>query len=162
MYQFSLEWVEEGRKLSQTFSAKDDTKQKGKFLIGRDEKQCDIVINDSSKSVSRLHAAICYDSQKHQLLLKNLTINRPNPNSVIVDGKAIVLEEVPLSSGSVIKLGRISITIKNIEWTQAKQVYGLQCVNGHFVSYDYVGDFCPHCGVSLQAQGTVILPNPNQ
>jgi hypothetical protein len=42
MYQFSLEWVEEGRKLSQTFLAKDDTKQKGKFFIGRDEKQCDM------------------------------------------------------------------------------------------------------------------------
>lgn len=162
MYKFSLEWVEEGQKLSQTFSATDKTKQKGKFLIGRDENQCDIVLHDSSKTVSRLHAAICYDSQKHQLLLKNLTTNRPNPNPVIVDGRTIILEEVPLYSGSVIKLGKISITIKNIEWAQAKQIYGLQCINGHLVPYDYVGDFCPYCGVSLQAQGTVIIPNPNQ
>lgn len=162
MYKFTLEWFEEGRKFSRTFSAGDQTKQKGQFLLGRDESQCDIVFKDSAKTVSRLHAAIFYDPQKQQLLVKNLTTNRPNPNPVIVNGKAIALESVPLSSGNVIKLGRISITLTNLEWTQTQQVYGVRCRNGHLVPYDYIGDFCPHCGVSLQGEGTVIIPNPNQ
>jgi predicted component of type VI protein secretion system len=163
MYTITLEWFEEGRQLSQTLSSQDNTKEQGKISIGRDQNQCDVVLDENEKSVSRLHAIISYDAQHQQLTIKNLTGNRENPNPVIVDGKAIALEEASLSEGSTIRLGKITITVKKLDLPQApKPVYGVRCVNGHKVPFEYLGDFCPHCGYALQAGHTDIIPRSDK
>lgn len=161
MYKIFLEWIEEGRQRSQTISSEDNTKEKGQIFIGRDENQCDIVLPVGEKSVSRLHVVIFYDSEKTCFFLRNLTSDRPKPNPAIVDGRKIVSEKVSISSGSVIQLGKISLRIKQLDIVQPKQSYGLKCPNGHEIPYGYIGDFCPHCGYSLQAVETIILPTEN-
>ena len=162
MYKITLEWIEEGRTRSQTISDKDNTKQAYKIFIGRDGNKCDVVLPKSEKTVSRLHVVIFYDSHSKGLFLKNLTTDRPSPNPVIVDGKTIILEEVLLVTGSIIQLGKLSIIVKNLEIKKAQSEYGLQCVNGHVLPYDYMEDFCPYCGFALQSVQTVYLPPENQ
>lgn len=157
MYRINLEWTEEGRTRSQTISDTDNTKEVGKILIGRDEKQCDIILPSSEKTVSRLHIEIFYDSHRKGWFLKNLTGNRSSPNPVVVDGKMIILEEVLLSIGTVFKLGRITLKVTDIEINQS--TYGVKCQNcRRQIPYDYIGDFCPFCGYSLQANETTYLP----
>ncbi|MEO1431826.1 MAG: FHA domain-containing protein [Cyanobacteria bacterium J06633_8] len=158
MYRITLEWTEEGRTRSQTISDTDNTKEIGKIIIGRDENQCDIALPKSEKTVSRLHVEIFYDSHRKGWFLKNLTGNRPSPNPVVVDGKMIILEEVLLSIGTIFKLGRITLKVTDIEIIQSE--YGVKCQNCmRQIPYDYIGDFCPYCGYSLQANETTYLPS---
>lgn len=158
MYKITLEWTEEGRTRTRTISDKDNTKQIGKIFIGRDEKQCDIALPTSEKTVSRLHVVIYYDSRRKGWYLTNLTSDRQAPNPAIVDGKIIILEEILLSVGSKIQLGKIHIIVKQIEVHETQSAYGIKCVNGHVLPYDYMGDFCPYCGYALQANETIYLP----
>ncbi|MBE9214289.1 FHA domain-containing protein [Plectonema cf. radiosum LEGE 06105] len=158
MYKITLEWFEEGHQRSRTFSSKDNTKEKGKIFIGRDEEKCDIILPLNEKSVSRLHVVIFYDFQKNCFLLKNLTSDRPQPNPVIVDGKKIIAQQANISLGTVIQLGKITLKIRQLDIIKSQQLYGLKCPNGHQIPFDYVGDFCPHCGFSLQAGQTIVLP----
>jgi len=162
MYKITLEWIEEGGTRSQTISNEDNTREVGKIFIGRDENQCDIVLPSSEKTVSRLHVVIFYDSHRQGWCLKNLTGNRSSPNPAIVNGKIIILEEVLLSVGSLIQLGRITIVVKQIEGNKSQYQYGIRCVNGHLLPYDFIGDFCPHCGYSLQASETIYLSPEDQ
>ena len=161
MYKITLEWVEEGRQRLETISSEEETKEKGKIFIGRDENQCDIILPLDEKTVSRLHVLIFYDSQQNCFFLRNLTSDRSQPNPVILDGKKIIYEQATISSESVIQLGKISLKITQLETIQGKQSYGLKCINGHEIPYDYIGDFCPHCGFSLQAVQTIFLPGEN-
>ncbi|MEM6402658.1 MAG: FHA domain-containing protein [Cyanobacteria bacterium P01_D01_bin.116] len=163
MYKIILEWIEEGRQRSQAISSEDNTKEKGKIFIGRDENRCDIVLPVGEKTISRLHVVIFYDSQKNCFFLRNLTSDRPKPNPAIVDGKQIVLEQTSISSGSVIQLGKISLRIKQLDIIKSKQSYGLKCRQcGHKIPFGYIGDFCPYCGYSLQADSTIIVsPDEN-
>ena len=71
MYKIILEWSEEGRQRSQAISSEDNTKEKGKIFIGRDENRCDIVLPVGEKTISRLHVVIFYDSQKNCFFLRN-------------------------------------------------------------------------------------------
>jgi len=158
MYKFTLEWIENGRQRSQTLSSTDITKEPGEIRIGRDKDKCDVILPEQEATVSRLHAAIFYDSQNNQLLLKNLTANKPQPNPIIVDSKKIIRETTILVLGSVINIGKIRITVTQLELTVEKALYGVKCLNGHIIPYDYVGDFCPHCGYGLQAVGTTLIP----
>jgi hypothetical protein len=156
MYKITLEWIEGDRTRSQTISDQDNTKEVGNIFIGRDEIQSDVVLPSSEKTVSRLHVVIFYDSQRKGLFLKNVTSNKSSPNPAIVDGKIIISEEVLLSHGSIIKLGNLTLRITYLEIIIPK--YGVQCVNcKREIPYDYIGDFCPHCGYSLQANQTIYL-----
>lgn len=161
MYKITLEWIEEDRQRSETISSEDNTKEKGKIFIGRDENQCDIVLPLDEKTVSRLHVVIFYDFQQNCFLLRNLTSDRSQPNPVIIDGNKIIFEQAQVSLGSVIQLGKISLKTTQIETIESNQSYGLKCINGHQIPYDYIGDFCPHCGFSLQAVQTIFLPGEN-
>jgi pSer/pThr/pTyr-binding forkhead associated (FHA) protein len=160
MYKISLEWFDGNRTHTRTILAEDKTKENGLITIGRDENQCDIFFPISETTVSRSHAAIFYDGKQKKLFVKNLTKNKTTPNPVIVDGKSVILEAAPLKIGSIIKLGKLSINVTQIEFTATgtEQVYGVRCINGHLLPYDHIGDFCPYCGVSLQASETVLMP----
>lgn len=161
MYNIILEWIENDRQRSEQISSEDSSKEKGKIFIGRDDNQCDVILPTSEKSVSRLHAVMFYDSHNHCFFLKNLTSNRIQPNPIIVDGKIIISEQVVVALGSVIQLGRIFLKVRLLETIQFQQSYGLKCLNGHQIAYDYIGDFCPHCGFSLQAVETTFVSNLN-
>lgn len=161
MYKITLEWTEKGRQRSEQIFSEDNSKEKGKIFIGRDKNQCDVILPITEKSVSRLHAVMFYDSHNHCFFLKNLTSNRLQPNPVIVDGKIIISEQVSIASESIIQLGRIFLKVKLLETIQSQQSYGLRCLNGHQIPYDYIKDFCPHCGFSLQAVETTYLSECN-
>ncbi|MEM1393587.1 MAG: FHA domain-containing protein [Cyanobacteria bacterium P01_A01_bin.80] len=161
MYKMILEWIEKGRQRSETFSSEGNSKEEGKVFIGRDKTKCDVVLPVNENTISRFHAVILYDSQNNCFFVRNLTSGRPQPNPITVDGKTIISEKVGISSGSVIQLGKIPLNVKLIEIIQSQKQYGLKCLNGHQIPYDYIGDFCPHCGFSLQAVETIFLPNEN-
>ncbi|MBE9211965.1 FHA domain-containing protein [Plectonema cf. radiosum LEGE 06105] len=131
------------------------------MFIGRDENQCDIILPINEKSVSRLHVVIFYYYQKNCFIIKNLTSDRPQPNPVIVDGKTIIYQQANISSGTIIQLGKIALKIRQLETIKSKQSYWLRCLNGHQIRYDYIGDFCPHCGFSLQGVETTFLSDDN-
>jgi predicted component of type VI protein secretion system len=174
MYRFTLEWPEGSQLRSKTVSAAEAETLKPVFRIGRDEQQCDIVVNDETNSVSRLHAEILFKSEQNRLYLRNITGERSQPNLVIVDRQKILKQEIVLQMGSEIQLGHLKMKVKSlkiappsvdpppinpplINQPSQQQEYGLQCINGHQVSYDYVGLFCPFCGTALQAVDTIII-----
>ncbi len=162
MYKITLEWTEEGRTRSQTISDTDNTQEVGKIFIGRDEKKCDIVLPVGEKTISRLHVVIFYDFEQNCFFLKNLTSDRPQPNRVIVDGKTIISQQTNISLESVIQLGTISLRITQLEIIQSQESYGVECPNCHrHIPFDYLGDFCPYCGFSLQA-GRTTFGTPDQ
>lgn len=163
MYKITLEWTEDGRTRSRTISSEDKTKQNKQILIGRDENECDIVFKNEN-TVSRKHVLIYYDDKLKKLLLKNLTSGKPTPNPIVVDGKIIILEIAILSSGSVIRFGKITMRVAQITLpsAEAEPIYGVRCPNGHVLSYDYVGDFCPYCGFSMQGGDTGIIFPPKK
>ncbi len=174
MYRFTLEWSEGSQLRSKTVSATEAEQLNTILKIGRDEQQCDIVVNDDTSTVSRIHAEIFFKPEQQKLYLRNATGERPQPNFVRVDRQKILNQEVALSIGSKIQLGKLNLTVKSLEISQhpvnqphshplsQQQEYGLQCINGHQVSYDHVGLFCPFCGTALQAVDTVIIARPDK
>jgi predicted component of type VI protein secretion system len=174
MYRFTLEWLEGSQLRSKTVSAVEAEERQTPFRIGRDEQQCDVVVNDETSSVSRFHAEILFKSEQSRLYLRNATAERSQPNLVIVDGQKILKQEIVLQMGSEIQLGKLKMKVTSLKVAQPvvnsfpnqqppnqqpsqQQEYGLQCLNGHQVSYDHVGLFCPFCGTALQAVDTVII-----
>lgn len=168
MYEIALEWTEGNRQITQTITSEQTTKSPGKIRIGRDETQCDIVLNDFTNTVSRLHIEIFFDTIQNNLTLRNLTQTRQKPNPVIVDHKKIIQQEMPLKIGSQIKLGKWSLKVKHIQLPENEfqsgsnqGSYGVKCPNGHILAQNYLGDFCPYCGSAVQASETVLIP-PHQ
>lgn len=174
MYRFMLEWSEASQLRSKTVSATETEPLKTCFRIGRDEQQCEIVVNDDVGTVSRLHAEIFFKPEQKQLYLRNATGNRPQPNFVMVDRQKVIKQDVALKMGSEIQLGKLKLLVKSLEifhpsasqpqshhpqshQLSGHQEYGLQCINGHQVSYDHVGLFCPFCGTALQAVDTIVI-----
>jgi len=169
MHRLTLEWVECDRTLSQSISSEKATKIPGLIRIGRDAAKCDVVLNDTTNTVSGLHVEIFFESRTNEFFLRNCTKDRAQPNPALVDGRRIIQEEIPIRIGSRIQIGKMVLNVKDIQLPQGvsqqaqeKTVYGVQCINGHIVSYKYVGDFCPHCGTGLQAVGTVVMPPPQK
>ena len=168
MYKLTIEWLENAQLRAETFSATEAEQSKPIFRIGRDKQQCNIVVSDDTNTVSRLHAEIFLKEQK--LCLRNATGARPQPNFVMVDGQKIIKQEVALKMGSKIQLGKLTLNVTALEISppaanplqspqpSEQQEYGLQCINGHQVSYDHVKLFCPYCGTALQAVDTAIVP----
>jgi len=173
MYRFTLEWLEGAQLRSKTLLATEEKQLKEVLRIGRGE-QCEIVVTDNTNSVSRIHAEIFLKPEQQTLYLRNATGNRPQSNFVMVDGQKLVKQEAALKAGSKIQLGKLMLTVQSLEVSQPPvsasqnqqmlqhQEYGLQCINGHQVSYDHVRLFCPYCGTALQAVDTVIISNTDQ
>jgi predicted component of type VI protein secretion system len=179
MYRFTLEWLESSQLRSKTVSVAEVEQLETIFRVGRDEQQCDIVVNDETSTVSRLHAEILFKPEDNRLYLRNFTGGRSQPNLVIVDRQKILNQEIVLHPGSEIQLGKLKLKVKllkialpsvsqpqisqpQVNQPSQQQEYGLQCINGHQVSYDHVGLFCPFCGTALQAVDTVIIARADQ
>lgn len=159
MYQITLEYLV-NNKLERVIIDTDlDTRIPGEIVIGRDPSNCDFVVVNESNRVSRQHAKIEKSSKDNFLIVKNLTAKRQRPNSVIVDEKKITDKPVKIRVGSQIRLQDLVIDVKEITWNYQEslkeRVFGLECINGHRISLDYLGSFCPHCGYSVQSARTI-------
>lgn len=125
-----LEWVETRRKRTKTLFAYQREEKRDYALIGRDADKCDLVINDPSNSISRVHAEIIYRASENRYFLLNCTRDRATPNPIVVDGKLVVFEEVPISQGMQIQLGKsVVLYVKYIARANEKEIpkYGLEC-----------------------------------
>ncbi len=114
MHKITLEWQEENQNISRTISSEYQTKTPGLIRIGRDPSQCDILIQDPTNRVSRLHAEIFFDFNKNSFYIRNVTLNQGQPNIILVNDKLVVEEEV-LAIHNEIKLRDFQIRIVNIE-----------------------------------------------
>lgn len=173
MQQLTLEWAVAGQNLSQTISLQQPTRVPGTIRVGRDAALCDVVLRhpdpNVEKTVSGLHIEIFLEPQTSTFYLRNLTRDRQppkQPNPVVVDGKKIITEEMPLRVGSQIRLGRMVVTVKAIE-TAAKQPevpqnpqYMRVCANAktpHYYPLDYNKFNCEICGYVMLG-ATLIYP----
>lgn len=160
MHKLALEWVEEGRNRSQSFSF--DKPNEPPIRIGRDESQCDVILKDSSKTVSGLHVEIFFDVKKHTFYLRNLTRKRDKPNPAWVNGQKVVTDEVPLKHRATIQLGKVTIkTNVTSDAPEDAPMNGLKChVCGHVSPQASLSLVCQWCGTSLASAPTaVFFPN---
>lgn len=160
MHKIVLEWVEEGRNRSQTFSF--DKPNEPPIRIGRDESQCDVIIKDPTKTVSGLHVEIFFDVAKHTFYLRNVTKNRENPNPARVNGQKVVAEDVTLKYRSTIQLGKVMLTANvTSDAPEDAPVHGLKChVCGHVSPQTSLSLVCQWCGTSLASAPTAVyFPN---
>jgi predicted component of type VI protein secretion system len=166
MYKLTLEWMEGNQGRSQTFTSTQATKHQGTIRIGRAREQCDLVLSETERSLSRLHVEIFLNTSTNNFWVRNLTQDQPpaKRNPVIVDGQKILDGEVELKVGSQIQLGKIALKISAIEQLQSEinqashpPVYGVKCPSGHILPYDYLGLFCPHCGKGIQSGESQVL-----
>lgn len=171
MQQLILEWAIANQNLSQTVSLDQSTKTPGVIRIGRDATLCDVVLHhpDPSieKTVSGLHIEIFLNSTTNSFYLRNLTRDRQppkQPNPVVVDGHKVITEEVPLRTGSQIRLGRMALTVKAIESPQASPQppqYMRVCANSktpHYYPLTYNKFNCEACGYVMLG-ATLIYPS---
>jgi hypothetical protein len=87
---------------------------------------------------------------------------------VVVDGKKVVIEEVPLRVGSEIRLGRMALTVKAIDVNQGQAPavsqspqYMKVCANPrtpHYHSLEYNKFNCEVCGYVMLG-ATLIYPS---
>ena len=155
MHRLALEWLEEGRNRSQAFSF--DSSASRPIRIGRDASQCDVILKDSTKTVSGLHVEIYLNLQNNTFYLRNLTKSRDKPNPAWVNGQKIIQQEIPLKPGSTIQLGKMSLKV-NIEPASGnKPVYGLKChVCGNVSPQADLSLVWRWCGTSLAAAETAM------
>lgn len=154
MHRLVLEWVEEGRDRSQAFSFNSTGEQS--IRIGRDDRQCNLVIKDATLTVSGLHVEIFFNSRSQNFCLRNLTKNRQRPNPAWVNGQKIVEQEADLNPGATIQLGKVKLRA-NIMAPQPKPIYGLKCHICNRVSPRAdLSLVCRWCGTSLVAAVTEV------
>ena len=160
MHKITLEWVEEGRNRSQTFSF--DKPNEPPIRIGRDESQCDVIVKDPAKTISGLHVEIFFDVARRNFYLRNLTKNREKPNPAWVNGQKVVGEDVVLSRRAMIQLGKITLTANvTSDVPEDAPVNGLKChVCNHVSPQASLSLVCQWCGTSLASAPTVVyFPN---
>ncbi|MDJ0554487.1 MAG: FHA domain-containing protein [Microcoleaceae cyanobacterium MO_207.B10] len=169
MYKITLLWQEENQWLYQTITSNEVTKNSRIIRIGREPSLCDIVIKDTTKTVSPLHAGICFDLTTNTFYLNNLTQNFSQPNPILVDGKKIIVQKAPLRIGSQIFLGKKLLKVKTIKVkkqlppvTINPSIYGIKCQCGNILPYSYLELFCPFCGRTIQSGQIQILKSSSK
>jgi len=156
MYRITLAWQEKDRIRTRTIADDDYTLYPNKIIVGRgDENECDITLHhldpEIIRTVSLIHLEIFYDQETNKFLGKNLTKNRQppkRPNPIIIDGKKIINDIVEIKQNSVLKLGKITMVVRNIELPENKGKYIIKCSGPqkHSLSMEYEGSNCPYCG----------------
>ncbi|WP_069790239.1 FHA domain-containing protein [Cyanobacterium sp. IPPAS B-1200] len=156
MYRITLAWQENRQIRSRTIADDDYTLYPQKIIIGRgDEKQCDITLKHSDpmiiRTVSQAHLEIFYDQGKNKFLAKNLTQNRQTPkkpNPLIIDRKKVISDTVEINENTVIKLGKITMVVRNIKLPDHCGEYIIKCSGPkeHILSKEHEGLNCPYCG----------------
>lgn len=110
MSQLTLSWQEQGTVRSQSFDlAHLNSKSPGGIRLGRDQQQCDLVLNDPS--VSRLHAEVSWNETDQQFYIRNLR----NINPIAVDGQVITQGIQPIRHGTMIVLGETTLQVTQVE-----------------------------------------------
>jgi predicted component of type VI protein secretion system len=109
MNQLTLEWLEAGQVKTHTIQTQQPTKHPGSFRIGRDPRQCDLVINHPT--VSKLHVEIFFAPQQPGFYLRNLR----EPNPPLVDQKRVTQGVAQLYQGTQIRLGELDITVQAVQ-----------------------------------------------
>lgn len=115
----TLEWENAGNKETQQFYDQQPTNIPGIIRIGRDSKQCDVVLSHST--ISAMHVEIYFNQQQLRFFLRNLQ----SRNICLVNGVSLVQnEEFPLSQGSIIHLGKENqqITVSAVSITGASSI----------------------------------------
>ncbi len=116
MFTVELEWKEIDQIRSQTVDAQ-QAKVPGVVRVGRDPEQCDVVIDDPGKTVSRFHVELSFNDQTQALELRNLTQSQPKgrQNPAVVDGQTVLEQPIVLQVGSQLRLGQIDVALKKFE-----------------------------------------------
>ncbi|MDM9381308.1 protein kinase [Chlorogloeopsis sp. ULAP01] len=117
LHQLTLEWVEDAQVKYRTILEKQQSKNPGKIRIGRDPEQCDIVLPDPT--ISGLHVEIFFYSPKQRFYLRNLRQQNPP----IIDGQLLLAGEMPLASGSTLRLGQQNFRVREISCKQYPSGY---------------------------------------
>ncbi|BAZ38901.1 serine/threonine protein kinase [Calothrix sp. NIES-4101] len=112
LHELTLEWHEDGEIRTCTIEENQQSKNFGRIRIGRDPQVCDIVIPEAT--VSALHAEIFFNGSKNRFYIRNLRQKNPP----IIDGQMLLAGEMPLISGSHLRLGRQRFTVSNIKIKQ--------------------------------------------
>jgi hypothetical protein len=163
MHQLTLEWTVENQNVTHTLFPNQRTKVPGMIRIGRDASRCDVVLThpDPSveKTVSGLHVEVFFKPDANAFYLRNCTADRQpprQPNPAIVDGQKVITEEVPLWTGSQIRLGKMTLRVKAVGDPQVAKApearYVLRCSNvkePHFWGMDYQKLTCEICGRTI-------------
>ncbi|MBE9221262.1 FHA domain-containing protein [Cyanobacterium stanieri LEGE 03274] len=156
MYSVTLAWQENREIHTRTITENDYTLRPQRIIIGRgEEKECDIILKHSDptiiKTVSKTHLEIFYDQEKNKLFAQNLTKNRQppkQPNPIIINGKKIIHDILEIHKKTVIKLGKITLVVRNIELPDRTGEYIVKCSGQkkHILPPEYEGLNCPYCG----------------
>ncbi|NJR19066.1 MAG: protein kinase [Calothrix sp. CSU_2_0] len=112
LHELTLEWHEAGEIRTCTIEENQHSKNFGRIRIGRDPQVCDIVIPEVT--VSALHAEIFFNGLKNRFYIRNLRQKNPP----IVDGQMLLAGEMPLTTGSNLRLGRQQFKVSNINIKQ--------------------------------------------
>jgi predicted component of type VI protein secretion system len=140
-----LEWQDNQQILTRMISGKEAVRDKP-VTIGRNP-NCDIQINDVTKTVSGVHVGIFFDSNTNSFYLLNLTRDRPQPNPAIIDGKKICSEEILLHIGSKIQLGKkVKLQVKAIEKQVHRKSKCSHPKTPHILPLEYLHGNCPMDG----------------
>jgi predicted component of type VI protein secretion system len=146
-----LEWEDNHQILTRLISGKEAGRNKP-ATIGRNP-NCDIQVNDVTKTVSGVHVGIFFDSTANNFYLLNLTCDRPQPNPVIVDGKKIYSEEILLHEGSSIHLGKdVKLQVKKIEKEVQRKSKCSHPKTPHILPLNYLHGNCPFDGSVVMEQ----------
>lgn len=185
--QLTLEWKEKDGLKTHIIDDHQPTKNQGTVRLGRDERQCDIVL--TNPTVSGLHIEIFFNAENNKFWVRNLRETNPP----IVNKTRLTLGEVSLDEGSVIYLGDLQLVVRAIfihyaipktilvpppvsiispptppQQSPQKLVaatkppsfnYGLECPCCHRISpYERLDLGCPWCGTSLASAASVVIP----
>ncbi|NJR17179.1 MAG: FHA domain-containing protein [Calothrix sp. CSU_2_0] len=122
MHKITLEWQEDNQNVSRTISSEYQTKTPRVIRIGRDPSQCDVIIQDSTNRVSRLHAEIFFNLDENSFYIRNVTLNQGQPNVILINNQPVVEDEI-LAINNEIKLRDFPIKIVNIEVEQSTNLF---------------------------------------
>ena len=178
MNEITLEWQEAGRIRREIIREQQPSQYPGIVRLGRDPLRCDIVLSDPT--VSGLHIEIFFNAQYQSFALRNLR----DTNPPVVDGRELSGGEAFLSTGSIIYLGQVELSVVAVSRHQphqgiaptilvppqplaginppppALESYGLQCPScGRVSPYERLDWGCQWCGTSLAAAPSILIPS---
>jgi len=108
LHELTLEWVQDEEIKMRKILEHQHSKNPGRIRIGRDPELCDIVLLEPT--ISGLHVEIFFHPQKQKFYLRNLRQKNPP----ILDGQLLLAGEMPLTTGSSLRLGHQVFTISDI------------------------------------------------
>ncbi|NJO85354.1 MAG: FHA domain-containing protein [Synechococcaceae cyanobacterium RM1_1_27] len=169
MYQLTLEW-QTGSQLQQAMLTWDPAELETLQTLGRSP-DCTVTLLDPARHISGRHAGISFKAETQSFWLRNLTRDRispQQPNPIWVNGVKVIGQEIPLTSGCQIQLGKLILMVTTIgiptptppvPLSPLSQVKCSRDSDPHLLPISYIGQNCPYCG-QLVLSSTVISTAP--